>query len=110
MTEDLGSKTSERALVALPRLRIKFVLSYGFSTRLLNRGDPGKFFVDSNNHYFLFFSFSLIDKDVTSSSSATTDAATVAAAKGKQPAAEASQFPAAEDSKKIFKADRCHGP
>ena len=50
----------------------------------------------------------MTDKNVISSSSATTDAA--AAAKGKQLAAKASQFLAAEARKERFKADRCQWP
>ena len=57
---------------------------------------------------FFSFSFSLIDKNVASSSSTIADV--VVAAKGKKPAAETSQIPAAETEWERFRADRCQWP
>ena len=61
MTEDLGSKTFESALVGLPRLRMKYIsFIVGFLLTFKIKGDAAEISADSNN---LFFSFS-IDKDV----------------------------------------------
>ena len=111
LTGDLDSKTFERAFDALPRLRIKYISFFmGFLPAFKTRGNVANFSADSNHLSFLFFSFLvfLIDKNAASSSSATVDA--IVAAKGKQPAVEASEIPAAEAEWERFRADICQWP
>ena len=87
LTRDLDSKTFERALVALPRLRTKYISFLLVFCLPLKKTEMLSNFLQtlwSNVFPFLFF---LTDKNDVSSSSAI-DAAAAAAAKGKQPVVE----------------------
>ena len=104
LTEDLGLKTYEQALVALPMLRIKFIsFILGFLPALRTRENAAKFSADLTAFlFFFFFSFSFqLDKNAASSSSV----AGVAAVKSKQPTVKTSQIPAAEAERERFRAN-----